>query len=130
MPLALQKTDQGRRGSEWGLSQMEWLGVKFEWDPDLDHVLRQDSEFQPDWQLQRSIINVLYIPWEDIIKSKGVDNRSLCANLLRLAHIRKPLHDYEKSSTIEGLSSMDWRITARIFLSHSEGVIIGNNKLV
>ena len=80
MPLALQETDQGRRGSDWGLSQMEWLGVKFEWDPKPEHVLRQDSEFQPDWQLQRSIINVLNMPWKEIINSKSLDRACIFLN--------------------------------------------------
>ena len=100
-----QRIDQGRPGSDWGLSQIKWLGVKFEWDCDFDQLLSQASEFQPNFRLQRSIIDALNMPWEDVINSKSLDRKSLYANLAKLARIKKSLDDYDKSSTIEGSSS-------------------------
>ncbi|KAL9135953.1 MAG: hypothetical protein Q9175_002851 [Cornicularia normoerica] len=100
-----QRTDQGRPGSAWGLPQIEWLGIKVEWNCDINQMLSPDSELQPDSQLQRSIITTMSMPWEDILSSKNLDQNSLYANLANLAQITKVLNDYDRSSTIEGWSS-------------------------
>ena len=71
--IALQKTDQGQPGSDWVLSQVEWLSIKFEWGRDLDLMLSQDSEFQPNSQLQLSTMD---LSWKKIINNKSFDNTS------------------------------------------------------
>ena len=76
-------------------------------------MLSQDSEFYPDSQLQRSIINDSNMLLKGIINSKSLDYISLYANLAHLAHIIKPLNDYDKYSAIEDPSSADWWITVR-----------------
>ena len=100
-----QRTDQGRPGSDWGLAQIEWLGIKFEWTCDISQMLSSVSEFQPDSQLQSSIVDAMGMPWEEIISDKNLDQRSLYARLAHLARIDKPLNDYDRSSTIEGPST-------------------------
>lgn len=100
-----QRTDQGRPGSAWGLPQIEWLGIKVERNCDINQMLSPDSELQPDSQLQRSIVTIMSMPWEDILSSKNLDQNSLYANLDHLAQIIKVLNDYDRSSTIEGWSS-------------------------
>ena len=100
-----QGENQGLSGSEWGLPQIEWLGINREWDCDISQILGLDSEFQPDSQLQHSIVDALSMPWEAILKSNDLDQSSLYANLAHLARPVRPLQDYDKSSTIEGPSS-------------------------
>ena len=99
-----QKTDQGLPGSVWGLSQVEWLGVVYEWDCEFNQILSQASEFQPNSQLQRSVDEGLNLSWEEIINNKDLGRQSFYAQLAQLARIQKPLDDYDKSSTIEGSS--------------------------
>ena len=100
-----QRAAQGRPGSDWGLPQIEWLGIRYEWNCDIDQMLSSDSKFQPGSRLQHAIIDGMSMPWEDIANSKDHDQKSLYANLAHLAQIIKPLSEYDKSSTIEGLSS-------------------------
>ena len=99
-----QGAKQGEPGSRWGLPQIEWLGIRFSWNCDATHMLSPDSQFQADSQLQRSIINALSMPWEEIINGNDLDHTSLYAALARLAQILKPLEEYDRSSTIEGSS--------------------------
>lgn len=99
-----QKSNQGRPGSDWGLAQVEWLDISYEWDCDFDKILTEASQFQANSQLQRFIIEGLNLPWSDIINNENLDRRSLYAELANLARIQKPLDIYEKSSTFEGSS--------------------------
>ena len=104
-PHKNQKTNQGLPGSAWDLPQIEWLGIKFEWSCDIAQMLSSDSEFQPNSQLQRSIVGAWNMPWKDIVNSKDLDKGPLYSNLSQLASISKPLGDYDRSSTLEGSTS-------------------------
>ena len=100
-----QKIDQGRPGSDWGLAQIEWLGIKLEWTCPISHMLSSESELKPDSLLPRLITDAMNRPWEKITNDKELDQTSLYAGLASLARIHKPLNDYDRSSTVEGPSS-------------------------
>ena len=104
-PHKNQKIDQGRPGSDWGLAQIQWLGVKLEWTCPISQVLGSESELKPDSRLRSLITDAMNRPWEEFVNDKDLDERSLNARLASLARIHKPLNDYDRSSTIEAPSS-------------------------
>lgn len=97
--------DRGPSGSSWGLPQIEWLGIKFEWGCDISQTLGSDSEFQPNAHLQRSIFDATGKPWAEILDQEDIEQVSFYGSLSALAHIRTPLDYYDKSSAIEAPSS-------------------------
>ena len=103
-PHTSQTAGRGVPGSEWKLPQIEWLGIKKQWGCDISQMLSSESEFKPNSQLQSWIVDALSMPWEDIT-SKDLSGQFLYSNLAQLARIPSPLDEYDKSSTIQGLSS-------------------------
>ena len=98
-------TNAGLSGSDWGLPQIEWLGVKLEESCGVEQLLGSESEFQTGSQLQRSISDAMDMAWAKIIEDKNIDRNSFYGQLSSLARVRTPLGNYEKSSTIEETSS-------------------------
>ena len=98
-------TGIGRPSSNWGLPQIEWLGVKVEWSCGIDQLLSLESEFRPGSQLQRSISDAMNMLWAKIIDDENIVPISFYGSLSSLARVWTPLGDYDKSSTIEETSS-------------------------